>query len=198
MRVKVCGITRVEDARLSVELGAFAIGFIFVPGSPRFVRADQAREIARELPEGVERVGVFARSSVEEIRAVREAVGLTAIQLHGAESADIARVLGPCVIRALRPRSLDDIETLAGYPAKAFLIDGERSGERVDPALARSAKRFGPVILAGGLRAENVARAIAEVAPIAVDVCSGVESAPGIKDARLLKRFFAAVEGQTP
>jgi phosphoribosylanthranilate isomerase len=198
MRVKICGITRKDDAVLAAKLGAWAVGFIFHPQSPRYVTPETATQIADALPDTVERVGVFVDANPADILRTREAVGLTMIQLHGEETADTARaisqVVGGRILRAVRARSAFDIAKLDGYPAEAFLIDGPRAGAKADWALARLAKRLGPVILAGGLDAGNLPAAMREVAPMGIDLSSRLETRPGEKDAEKMKELFAAVK----
>ena len=203
--VKICGITRMEDARLAAALGASAIGFVFWPGSPRFVTPAQAREIAAAVPPFVARVGVFVNQPAGHVSDVASEVGLDVVQLHGNEDVAYARLVGRRVIRAA---ALSEASALVdGWPAAVTLlidaIDGERRGGTGRPvdwgtAAALAARR--PIILAGGLRPENVEEAIRRVRPLAVDVSSGVESEPGVKDGRRLREFFSAVtaaEGET-
>ncbi len=197
-RVKICGITRAEDALLAAELGAAAVGFVFWSRSPRFVEPARAREIARLLPPFVTPVGVFVDQPAGHVKDVASVVGLGAVQLHGNEDLGYARTLGRRVIKAA---SVAQAAARAEFwPADVTLlldsVDAEGrggSGQTVDwpGAAALAARRR--VILAGGLRPENVAAAIQQVRPFAVDVSSGVESAPGVKDAERLRAFFAAV-----
>jgi phosphoribosylanthranilate isomerase len=193
MRVKVCGITRTADARLARELGAAAVGFVFVPQSPRYIAPRLAGQIAEAVGTGIERVGVFADPSPEVVaRAVIEAQ-LSVVQLHGAETPEMVSRLGLRVIKAVRASVPEDIERLAGFSVEGFLIDGPGGGTQADFALACAAKRYGPVWLAGGLHAGNLREALQAVRPHAVDLSSGLESAPGVKDARKMIEFFAAI-----
>ena len=199
--IKVCGITRVEDALAAVEAGADALGFVFYPPSPRAVTPMRAAEIAAALPAGVAKIGVFVNESVARMAEIHAGAGLDGIQLHGDEGPEIALAL-PCpVIRAFRaaPRDLDEAERMARYPAPAVLVDGERAGfyggtgvpaSQGAIAAARRAKRW---ILSGGLMAENVAAKIAALAPWGVDVSTGVECAPGFKESNRIAAFLAAV-----
>ena len=200
-RVKICGITRVEDAALAADLGAAAIGFVLWPTSPREVPVTTARDIARALPAHVARVGVFVDQSPAVVAEMVSAIGLDAIQMHG--DRDIAEYRE---IRARRIRAMP-IETDAAMAAAedlpadvALLIDATDrvrwggTGRRANWARAAEIARRRPVILAGGLTAETVREAIDVVHPWAVDVSSGVEDAPGIKSADRLKRFFDAVQ----
>jgi phosphoribosylanthranilate isomerase len=203
VRVKICGITNWADARLAVDAGADALGFNFYPSSPRAVTPAQAWEIVRRLPPLVESVGVFVNWAVEPVEALARAVGLRAVQLHGDELPDVVAWLADMrpVIKAFRVRSGFRVVSLGRYPkASAFLLDGfggplpGGSGRVFDWRAARAAKRYGRIILAGGLRAENVAQAIREVEPYALDVCSGVEVRPGKKDVARLRALMHEVE----
>jgi len=200
VRVKVCGLTRAEDVEAAVALGADALGFVLWPRSPRYVPLPAVSALADDLPAFLTRVGVFVDASPDEVaRAVREA-RLDAVQLHGAESAaDYGRV-GARVIKAVTLDGSDDVERAAGLPAGVtVLVDAtapvERggTGRRADWSHAARLARRRPIVLAGGLSASNVAAAIREVRPVAVDVSSGVEEAPGRKDHERLRAFFAAV-----
>jgi phosphoribosylanthranilate isomerase len=199
-RVKVCGITRQEDAWLAVELGADAVGFVFWPGSPRCVDPAKAAAIARGLPPFVTCVGVFVSQPLDDIRGVARAAGLGAIQLHGEEPAEMwAKVPGAC-IKAIGVGEAFDVASLSGWPVSVLPLldvhDPARrggTGRAVDWTVAAAAARVRPVVLAGGLRPENVEDAIQRVHPYAVDVSSGVEREPGIKDAVRLRAFFEGV-----
>lgn len=200
-RVKICGITRLEDARLAIELGAAALGFNFYPPSPRYIEPRRAAEIIRQLPPFVTSVGIFADED-DEVRvagAAREA-GVTAIQLRGPKLPPTNGALaGYPVILAVAVGAGFKPEELGRFTARAFLLDAfdpnllGGTGKTFDWRLAREAKQYGNIILAGGLTPENVGQAIREVRPFAVDVASGVESAPGVKDEARLRAFFAAV-----
>lgn len=201
-RVKICGITRQEDARLAVELGVAALGFNFYSPSPRYIRPGAAGEIIRQLPPFVTLVGVFAdETDAEHVTGVAREARVTAIQLHGPRFPEASGPLeGFLLIRAVAVREDFRPDELGRLNANAFLLDTfdpnlhGGTGKTFKWSMAREAKRYGPVILAGGLTPENVGEAIREVRPFAVDVASGVESAPGIKDAAKLRAFFAAVE----
>lgn len=200
-RIKICGITRREDALLAVELGAAALGFNFYPPSPRYLAPSAAAEIIRRLPPLVMPVGVFANETrAEDVITVAREAGVAAVQLRGpglpAMNGPLERypiILAVPVGKDFKP------EALRGLKAGAILLDAHDpnllggTGKTFDWNLARGAKRFGTIILAGGLTPENVARAVREVRPYAVDVASGVESAPGVKDAAKLRAFFKAV-----
>ncbi len=202
-RVKVCGITRHEDAELAVELGAWAIGFILWPGSKRAADPALAAGIAGVLRRRVEPVGVFVNASLEEIAHAGDAIGFTHVQLHGDEGpafcSEVARRTGAKVIKAVRVASAADFVDVERYHTDFHLLDTAKrgafggTGETWDWALAGRRKRKVPVILSGGLTAENVAAGVAAVDPYAVDVASGVEASPGVKDPDKLAAFMAAV-----
>lgn len=201
-RIKFCGITRASDAELAVSLGAWAVGLIMWPGSPRAVPLDRAAELAASLKRRCEVVGVFVEPTLEELTAAAEAVEFTILQLHGREGprfcAEAARRTGCRVIKAARVRSGADIQALAAYRTDFHLLDSHQpgapggTGEVFNWGLVGGRRKV-PLILAGGLTADNVAAAIATVRPFAVDVASGVESAPGRKDHELMRRFADAV-----
>jgi len=200
-RIKICGVTRLEDAQQAVDLGAAALGFNFYPLSPRYIEPAAARAIVRRLPPFVTAVGVFANETDagHVISLAREA-GATAVQVHGPRFPVLHELLSAftlvvavAVREGFKPEELGKIESHA-YLLDAF--DPNRpggTGKTFDWNAAREAKQYGPIILAGGLTPANVARAVREVRPFAVDVASGVESAPGIKDPAKLRAFFAAV-----
>lgn len=202
-RVKICGITRLEDAEAAVRLGADAIGFVFWPASPRVITTEVAREIARRLPPHVVRVGVFVDAGVDAVTAMTRDVGLDAVQLHGDETAhDYAHVPA----RLIKSVTLDDhahiARALALPSPVTALVDAHDAvrrggtGQRANWAAAALVASRRAVILAGGLSPDNVRDAIASVRPWGVDVSSGVESAPGIKNLERLTAFFHAVAGQ--
>lgn len=200
MRIKVCGITRLDDAALAVELGAAALGFIFWPGSPRFVDAAEARAIARVVSPFVSTVGVFVNQPSAHVGSVAEEVGLSAIQLHGDERVEAYTGLPYRLIKSVAIGADFDAAAVANVPLEAtVLLDAHDpirrggTGRTIDWAQARAVARTRPVILSGGLTADNVRDAAAAVAPHGIDVSSGVESAPGVKDPEKLRRFFAAV-----
>ena len=199
VRVKICGITNREDAEASVAAGADALGFIFVPGTPRCLSPETARAIIRDLPPFVVPVGVFAGSPLAEVRAAVEACGLGGVQLHGEEDAAFAAALPVRVIRSIRVRDLQSLEGLAGYPAHAFLLDAYAedriggTGRRIQLDLLGAARRLGRIVVSGGLTPENVAEVVAAVRPYAVDCSSGVERAPGLKDHAKVRAFVARV-----
>jgi phosphoribosylanthranilate isomerase len=202
-RVKVCGITRLEDAELAVELGAWALGFILWPQSPRAADPAVAAGIAAALRRRAELVGVFVNAKLDEIAHAADELHLSHLQLHGDEGpafcAEAARRTGAKVIKAVRVSSAADFQDLERYHTDFHLLDtaarGLRggTGETWDWALAARRRRKVPAILSGGLTPGNVAAGIEAVDPYAVDVSSGVEAAPGVKDAAKLEAFMAAV-----
>lgn len=196
-RIKVCGITRVEDALACVEAGVETLGFNFWPGSKRHVGVERAAEIASLLPRGVLRVGVFVRAAPEEVRATVAAVGLGAVQLHGDEDPGDYVEAGVPLWQVLRIES--SLPDTVSSRASELLLDARvegfgGSGRSFDWSLARDARRYGlPFWLAGGLSPANVGEAVRRAAPPGVDVASGVESRPGVKDPALVRAFVAAV-----
>jgi phosphoribosylanthranilate isomerase len=202
VKVKVCGITIRADALAAVEAGADALGFNFYAPSPRYIAPEDARRIIAELPHDVLSVGVFVNEdSAAAVARMAERSGVSAVQLHGDESPEYCAELGEHeVIKALRVGKDFAPEEAARYPAHSILLDAYDArarggtGETFDWSLARRTREVvAQLYLAGGLRPENVAGAIAAVAPYAVDVCSGVELAPGRKDAARVRAFIAAV-----
>ena len=203
VRVKLCGLTRLEDALVALELGVDAFGFNFVEGSPRRIAADRARDICAALPPFVTRVGVFA----DELPAVMEATallaGLNCLQLHGDESPEVCRTIHFPWYKAHRVGPDFRPESVQLYPCGASLLDADVRGKRggtgttFDWSVARQVSAYGRVIVAGGLTPGNVGAAIAAARPYAVDVNSGVESAPGRKDRRLLAEFMKGVRRAT-
>lgn len=196
-RIKVCGITSLEDARLAVAAGADALGFIFVEQSPRLVTPDMVRAIAGQLPPFVNSIGVFRDEKVEDVEEIVSYCSLALVQLHGAETPEYCRSLSCSVIKSFAMHPGMNREELAPYTevANAFLLDTHHkdlaggTGKAFDWKLVDELKPPGPVILAGGLSPENVGEAIRQVKPFAVDVNSGVEYQPGRKDSDKLKNF---------
>ncbi|WP_449245170.1 phosphoribosylanthranilate isomerase [Desulfobacca acetoxidans] len=204
-RVKICGITNPEDALLAANLGAQALGFIFYLRSPRSISPEAARNIVAQLPPLVLSVGVFVNEELTTVKAVAERVRLDWVQLHGEEPPEYCRELQCSVMKAIQVKDAGSLMQMRHYlgSVRAFLLDTYKSGQRggtgihFDWSLARQAKEYGPIVLAGGLNAENVAAAIREAAPPAVDVASGVEASPGRKDPDKLRAFFQAVASAT-
>jgi len=199
-RIKICGITRAEDAQAAVDAGADALGFVFWPGSPRCVELDRVAAIVRNLPAFVAAVGVFVNQPLDEIRAAAEATGLDAIQLQGDEPIDVcARVPRRC-IKAIGMGAGFDAADLAWWPPAVLpLLDVHDplrrggTGRVIHWGLAAAASRIRRVVLAGGLDPHNIQDAVREVRPFAVDVSSGVEHEPGIKDHARLRAFVEGV-----
>jgi phosphoribosylanthranilate isomerase len=195
VRVKICGVTALGDARFAVEAGAFAIGFNFHPPSPRYIEPEAAGRIAAALPPEVWRVGVFVDRERAEIERIAATAGLSAIQLHGAEPPGLCLDWAIPVIKAGRVRERTDVERLAAYPVELLLVDAYvegvhgGTGVRFDWRLLEGVDRK-RLVLAGGLTLENVAEAVRTVRPFAVDVASGVEVSPGVKDPEKVKRFI--------
>jgi len=194
VRVKICGLTCLEDALTAARLGADALGFVLAP-SPRRVSPEQVREIVKALPPLVLTVGVFVDEKPDRIKEVKNFCGLDAIQLHGEESEEFVAALGGRVIKALKVNG--PLSSWVGaYPAAALLLDAYRpgraggTGRTFDWDLAVDLARQRPIILAGGLTPENVVQAVAAVRPYAVDVSSGVEIEPGRKNYEKLENFI--------
>jgi phosphoribosylanthranilate isomerase len=202
LRIKVCGVTNVKDARACAELGADMIGFNFYPQSPRYIEPKIARQIVERIPRSADAVGVFVDASADEIRITAKRTGIESVQLHGDFSPKTCRELARefRVIRAFRTEARFQPEAAGAFPDCDVLLDAHHpdlrggTGVTCDWSAARATLPFARfLILSGGLNAQNVAHAIAAVAPHAVDVCSGVESAPGVKDYRTIEKFIAAV-----
>lgn len=200
VRVKVCGMTNLEDALVAVAAGADALGFNFWPRSARYVEPSRAAEIIQRLPPFVTPVGVFVNEARSKLVRLALATGVRAVQLHGEESpeeANAAARSGLMVLKALRVgRAFRPRELRRYSDAEAFLLDadvkGQRggTGKRFDWRVARQARRYGRIFLAGGLTLDNVAVAIDQAQPYGVDVCSGVEKKPGWKDHDRLRAFI--------
>lgn len=200
-RIKVCGLTRVADVQAAVAAGVDAIGLVFYADSPRHVSIEQAVELCRHIPPFVTVVGLFVNASRAEIHRVIEQVPLNLLQFHGDETADQCEGFGLSYLRAARVRPGVDLLEFASQfaSARALLLDTWTpdyggSGESFDWSLV-PASCPSPIILSGGLTPDNVAEAIRQVRPAAVDVSSGVESAKGIKDAAKIRAFVSAVRG---
>jgi phosphoribosylanthranilate isomerase len=202
MEIKICGITNLKDALCACSAGADAIGFIFYKKSPRYVAPETVRSIVRELPHTLCRVGVFVNHDPKEVDHIFDFCGLTMIQLHGDETPQYCRHFsGDIVIKAASPGTAADIEKLREFPAKAILVDARDTGfyggtgKKSNWKLAAILSETHPVILSGGLNAKNVEEACNAVSPRAVDVNSGVETSPGMKDHEKLKHIINEVRG---
>jgi phosphoribosylanthranilate isomerase len=201
-KVKICGITNLPDAELALELGAWAIGMIFFKDSPRRCSLEEAQRITAALQREVELCGVFVNDPLEQVVKTSEDLGLTLIQLHGDEGpsfcGEVPRRTGARVIKAAQVAGPGDVRDLERYHVDFHLLDAraqaEGTGETFDWTLLGARRSKVPLILSGGLTGENVARAIAQTRPFAIDSASGTESAPGKKDEAKLRALFAAVQ----
>lgn len=202
VKVKICGITNIEDARLALQLGADMLGFNFYEKSPRYIAPQEARRLIDELPEGAENVGVFVNMEDYRVDEHIDLLGLGAAQLHGDEDADfvssLRRYTDATIIKAFRVGPGFSVELIRDSPADSILLDAFAqgqyggTGERFGWSIATDAAKLRPeLIMAGGLTPANVAEAVRTVRPYAVDVASGVESAPGKKDPAKLEAFIA-------
>jgi phosphoribosylanthranilate isomerase len=208
-KVKICGITSLADAELAVGLGAWAIGMIFYEGSPRRCSLEEAQRITAALQRKVELCGVFVNDPLERVVQRSEDLGLTMVQLHGDEGpvfcGEVPRRTAARVVKAAQVAGPGDVRDLERYHVDFHLLDARAraqekqarrggTGETFDWTLLAARRSRVPLILSGGLRADNVAEAIAVTRPFAVDSASGTEKAPGQKDEEKLRAFFAAVE----
>ncbi len=203
MQVKICGITRLEDAEVACQLGANALGFIFYPKSPRHIDYTAAGKIAKHLPDDVARVAVFVNPAEKDIASCKTHFQPDFLQIHGEHSPQsLERLAGEKLLPAFQVGA-DFIPTiLAGYPdnCRGFLLDAYKpgkyggTGSTFDWRLAIEAKKYGNIVLSGGLSPENIREAITRVRPTAVDVNSGVEQSPGVKDAEKLKHLFEIIK----
>jgi phosphoribosylanthranilate isomerase len=200
VRVKICGITNVEDAVASVDAGADALGFMFFPESKRHLALDRAAEIIRRLPPFISKVGVFVNPAAEAVHEAIEQTGIDTLQFHGAESPEFCAAFNKVkVVKAFRVRGASVLEECLKFPDYAWLLDSHVSGAQGGTGVtfdwnvaAAATKLSRMIILAGGLKPETVAEAVQRVHPFAVDVSSGVESAPGRKDHQKIRQFIEA------
>jgi phosphoribosylanthranilate isomerase len=197
IRVKVCGITNAEDAHASVAAGADALGFIFVEGTPRYIRAEAAAAIIAELPAFVTPVGVFWDHPAGHVKAVAEHCRLGALQFHGDETPEALGLHRLPTIKTIKMTGHDDLARMQAYGRSSILLDSPARWSRgearvpISWELARAAAACRPIILSAGLNPDNVEAAVRAVRPYAVDVNSGVEASPGKKDADKVRRFVA-------
>ena len=198
--IKICGITRIDDALCAAACGADAVGFIFHPSSPRYIEPKRAKEIVTALPREITTVGVFVNWNAEEVARTIADCGLDLIQLHGDESPEYCRRFpSERIIKAVSPRTPEDLRALDAYEVRAFLVDFREAGryggtgKRADWEFAVRLRESRPLILAGGLCIENIGEALAAVSPHAVDINSGCERAPGIKDHDRIRRIIALI-----
>ena len=201
VRVKICGITTVDDALMAVAAGADAIGLVFCDKSPRALLPEQAAAIVRALPPFIQAVGLFVNADIAIVNATADACRLDIVQLHGEEPPEFCGLVERRVIKAFRVRDEASLEPMRNYRVAGFLLDAWSphahggTGATFNWELARAAATHGPIILAGGLTPENVRTAVDIVAPYGVDVSSGVESAPGRKDPEKVREFIGRAKG---
>ena len=202
VKVKICGMTNLKDVKVAVDGGVDAVGFIFYKKSPRSVTMQAVRKIVLELPPFVDSVGVFVNETAEQINKIADRCNLDRVQLHGDESPAFCKKIRRRVIKAIRVKDIQSLKKLSDYPVSSFLLDTFSedqyggTGKVFDWNLAYPAKKYGPIILAGGLTPINVYQAIQMIQPYGVDVCSGVESQPGIKDHKKMKAFLKNVKAE--
>ncbi len=201
VKVKICGVTSPGDALVCMQAGADALGLNFVKSSPRCIDAARAREIMAVIPEHVVSVGVFVDMPADEILRLQQQTGFRCVQLHGAEPPSELQRFLPHAYKALRVRGPSAIAEAASFPGEHVLLDAfvpgaaGGTGATFDWRIAAEVARTRKLTLAGGLTPDNVAAAVAAVAPYCVDVASGVESAPGVKDLGKVRAFIAAAKG---
>ncbi|OGT97566.1 MAG: N-(5'-phosphoribosyl)anthranilate isomerase [Geobacteraceae bacterium GWC2_48_7] len=202
-RVKICGITNLEDAMVAVDAGADALGFVFHPPSPRNISSDQAAGIIAQLPPFIQCVGLFVDQTAEKVNQTVTHCRLDLVQLHGDESPDYCKLVKSRIIKAIRVKNKISLEDMRSYQVSAFLLDAWSplahggTGLSFDWELAIAASGKGRIILAGGLTPENVADAVRLVNPYAVDVSSGVEVSAGKKDPEKILEFVKRAKGIT-
>jgi phosphoribosylanthranilate isomerase len=203
VKVKICGITRLEDALTAITAGADALGFVFYPASPRHVLPEQAADIIRNLPPFVQTVGLFVNEDVTTVTATADQCGLDVVQLHGEETPEYCSAIRRRIIKAFRVKDITTLDVLERYQVSGCLLDAWSpaapggTGQTFNWEIAAEAvKRGHRIILAGGLTPENIAEGIHQVHPYGVDVSSGVEYAPGCKDTVKI-RDFVAIAKQT-
>jgi len=201
VKVKICGNTNLADAQVAVEAGADMLGFIFCESSPRVVTVEKVAAIARELPSHIVKVGVFVNPTESDVFEAISSCGLNLLQFHGEEPPEFCTQFGVMSVKAFRVRDASSLEALANYPTDAWLLDAfapEKAGgtgKTFNWGLAIAAQKLGkPIFLAGGLTPDNVANAVRNVQPFAVDVSSGVESSPGKKDHAKVRAFIKAAK----
>jgi phosphoribosylanthranilate isomerase len=209
MRVKICGITQPQQGKAIASLGATALGFMCVPTSPRYVKVEQIRAVVEQLPEKIDKIGVFANASIEEIKQTVVDSGLTGVQLHGDETPDFATKVRQAlpnieIIKALRIRSVEDIDKTASYSGSVdtLLLDAYHphqlggTGITLDWEMLQQFHPSCPWFLAGGLTPDNILDALSQVKPSGIDLSSGVEFSPGDKDLNKVARLFEKLGGR--
>jgi len=201
IKVKICGITNLEDARAALEEGADALGFVFYPKSPRYIDYQKAADIVQTLPPFVITVGVFVNESKETILKGVKAASLSLVQLHGNESPEFCNSLGLRIIKAIRISVSGDLDQIKNYSVQGILLDSFHedlyggTGRPFKWDILKGLAFKNPIILSGGLDPENVRDAVDRLSPYAVDVSSGVETSPGIKNREKMKRFIQNAKG---
>ncbi|MEW6676046.1 MAG: phosphoribosylanthranilate isomerase [Nitrospirota bacterium] len=202
VRVKICGITNLDDAMAAANFGADALGFVFFKGSPRYISPDDAGAIIRRLPSFITTVGVFVNENTDRIEEIIKLTGIDVVQLHGDESPEMCNI-SRRIIKAIRVKSLNSLDPLKNYKDRvsAFLLDTFTpdifggTGQIFNWDIATDAKQFGRIILAGGLTPDNITEAVRRVTPYGVDVSSGVEAEKGKKDRKKMKLFIEKAKG---
>ena len=196
VKVKICGITNLEDALMAAEAGADALGFVLFRGSQRYVSPEQAASIIQRLPSFVQTVGLFVNEQLATVNTTADRCGLDVVQLHGEESPDFCRTVNRRIIKAFRVKDASSLDEMTQYSVAACLLDSWSptahggTGTVFNWEIAATAAASHTIVLAGGLTPENVTSAVAAVKPYAVDVSSGVEKRPGIKDHKLMEKFI--------
>ena len=199
VKVKVCGITNISDARLAMDCGADALGFVFAP-SPRQVTPEQVENIVNQLPSSICKIGVFVDSELETVNDIKSRCSLDMVQLHGSEDPEYCKSLLPNVIKSFQVRDETILKLLPDYEIKAYLLDSYHAklkggtGHTFNWDIAQKATEYGMIILSGGLNPDNIRKAIYTAQPFAVDVSSGVETSPGKKDPYMLRNFITAAK----
>lgn len=200
-RIKICGITNIDDALMAIDAGADALGFNFVPNTPRYLKDTKAAaKIIEQLPPFITTVGLFVNADAEVIQGTADECHLDMLQLHGEESPQFCQSLNHRIIKAVRIKNESSVSHLSDYRVSGYLLDtyvkGVLGGTGVafDWQLAVKAKQYGQIILAGGLDPDNVASAVEQVRPYGVDVSSGVEASPGRKDPVKVRAFIQNVK----
>jgi phosphoribosylanthranilate isomerase len=201
VRVKICGITNIEDALQAVAAGADALGLVFHEASPRHVTPEQAATIIRALPPFVQAVGLFVNATAEFVNATAGQCRLDLVQLHGDESPEYCGLIERRVVKAFRVKDITSLDPLKEYQVAGYLLDAWSpsayggTGMAFNWEVAKVAEKYSPIILAGGLTPDNVRSAVEIVAPYAVDVSSGVEASPGRKDPARVREFIRQAKG---
>ncbi|MRR33758.1 phosphoribosylanthranilate isomerase [bacterium] len=201
VKVKICGITNQDDAFQAVDAGADALGFVFYDLSPRCISFETAERIIKKLPPYIVTSGVFVNNPASFISSAVEHCGINVVQLHGDEAPEFCNGIRHTVVKAFRVRDVASIESIRNYSVAGYLLDAYVPGSYGGTGLtfnwetARMAKRYGPIILAGGLKPDNVQLAVETVEPYAVDVSSGVEASAGKKDHAKVSEFIRRAKG---